>query len=196
MPAERVYLYMRQGSPGSAAARIGLDLKDLQWREAEVPVSGPEREAYLLMSPTGVLPCLEIGGSVVAGVVALLEYLDESYPRPPLMPRDPDLRAHVRQCMHAINDVFAAIEAARTNGETDNADCYPGFGDALGGIDRLLEREAGNYAAGRSMSLADPLVYVLADTATKAGIEIAPYVSIATIARHLGRMPGFGRAGT
>ncbi len=192
MPAERVYLYVRQGSPGCLIARVGLELKDLAWREADVPAGGPEREAYLLMSPTGILPCLEVEGTVVAGAAALLEYLDERHPRPPLMPRDPDLRAHVRQAMHAIGNLLAPLDdaASTARGLAE----FAGSETALARIDRLLEREAGNYAAGRSLSLADPFVHALAQTATKAGLDIAPFATIATVARHISLLTGFARA--
>jgi maleylpyruvate isomerase len=191
MPSQRVYLYLRQASPGCLAVRIGLELKDLQWREAEVPASGPEHDAYLLMSPTGVLPCLEIEGIVVAGTVATLEYLDESHPGPPLMPRDPYLRAHVRQTMYAIAEVLAPLDASGCDAGVEQ---IADFEEALVSIDRLIEREAGNYSAGRSMSLADPMVHALAECARVAGIDIAPFASISTVVKHLSRLPGFGRA--
>jgi glutathione S-transferase len=81
--------------------RIALREKSLACEEIEVdiPRSAQRSEAFLRLNPFGQLPVLEDGDLVISESIAILEYLDERYPTPPLLPRDPAQRAVIRQLM-------------------------------------------------------------------------------------------------
>src|SRR5947208_1135147 len=51
---------------------------------------------YLRVNPQGLVPTLEIDGQVLVQSLAILDYLDETWPEPPLLPADPAGRARVR----------------------------------------------------------------------------------------------------
>jgi len=92
----------------SAAAyrvRIALNLKGLPTQHLPHHLRKGEQCAptYLAMNPQGLVPTLEDdAGSVLTQSLAIIEWLDESYPHPPLLPADPLRRARVRAFALAI----------------------------------------------------------------------------------------------
>jgi maleylacetoacetate isomerase len=79
--------------------RIALNLKGLSYEETPIDLiaGGQRSDAYRAVNPQMVLPALVDGdGPVLFQSLAILEYLDETHPEPPLLPRDPRGRARVR----------------------------------------------------------------------------------------------------
>jgi maleylpyruvate isomerase len=52
--------------------------------------------AYLAINPQGLVPTLQEAGAIITQSLAIIEWLDETHPEPPLLPKDPLRRAHVR----------------------------------------------------------------------------------------------------
>ena len=92
----RLYTYFR--SSASFRVRIALNLKGLEADAAFVHLRRGEQNAaaYLAVNPQGLVPALEDGGRVLTQSLAIIEYLEETHPRPPLLPSDPAGRARVR----------------------------------------------------------------------------------------------------
>ena len=88
--------YFRSGA--SYRVRIALNLKGLAYESQYHHLRrGEHRSAeYRAINPQGLVPALDIGGTVLTQSLALCEYLDEIHPEPPLLPADPLLRAKVR----------------------------------------------------------------------------------------------------
>ena len=89
--------YFRSSS--SFRVRTALNLKGLDYEYAAYHLrKGEQRsERYLDLNPQGLVPALEISdGVVLSQSIAIIEYLDEVYPVPPLLPADPLARARVR----------------------------------------------------------------------------------------------------
>ena len=102
---ERVlYDYFR--SSASYRVRIALNLKSLPYdlHEVHLVKEGGQQHAadYLALNPQGRVPALVEGKDVLTQSLAILEYLEEQYPEPALLPKDPVLRAKVRAAAHAI----------------------------------------------------------------------------------------------
>ena len=78
--------------------RIALRLAGLDFRAVQVDLlSGENRsEAHLDRNPQGLVPALEIDGRIMTQSLAIVEYLDETRPDPPLLPPDAKGRARVR----------------------------------------------------------------------------------------------------
>ena len=79
--------------------RVALNLKGIAAREAIVDVDAGEHlgEAFLAINPAGAIPALtEAGHPPMTQSLAILEYLEERFPEPPILPRDPRDRARVR----------------------------------------------------------------------------------------------------
>ena len=82
-----------QNSAGERV-RIALYLKGLDF--IYVPVSSLPPGAYRELNPQGLLPALDVDGRIIAQSSAILDYLEEVYPVPSLLPADPVTRAEAR----------------------------------------------------------------------------------------------------
>jgi maleylacetoacetate isomerase len=94
----RMQLHTYWRSSAAYRARIALNLKGLAYEQvAHHLVHGEQRSAaYLALNPQGLVPALATAGAVLGQSLAIIEYLDETYPEPPLLPPDALARAQVR----------------------------------------------------------------------------------------------------
>ena len=107
-----LYTFFRSST--SFRLRIALNYKGLDYTPQFVSLPKLEHRepAYMALNPQGLLPALIEDGKLYAQSLAILEYLEERYPMPPLMPRDIDERAYVRMLsqivgcdIHPLNNV-------------------------------------------------------------------------------------------
>src|SRR5512134_3116385 len=98
----KLYNYFR--SSAAFRVRIALNLKGLVYDNAFVHLRKGEESAtdYLTLNPQGLVPTLEDGPHVLTQSLAIIEYLEETYPEPPLLPKLPVERARVRALALAI----------------------------------------------------------------------------------------------
>src|SRR5690349_8560840 len=92
-------------SSTSIRLRAALNLKGLDYDYVAHHLrKGQHRsEAYLALNPQGLVPALELGdGTVLTQSLAIIEYLDEVFPHPSLLPARPEDRARVRALAYAI----------------------------------------------------------------------------------------------
>jgi maleylpyruvate isomerase len=90
------YGYFR--SSAAYRCRIAFNLKGFKPETRFIHLAKGEQRApdFLAANPHGLLPALEVGGRLLTQSIAIIEWLDETHPDPPLLPRDPLARAHVR----------------------------------------------------------------------------------------------------
>ena len=91
-----ITLYNVPVSSYGAKVRIILQHKGLDWTEA-APPDGYGSAAYKRIVPAGTVPAIIHGGLTLADSEAIAEYLDESFPTPPMMPADVTARARARE---------------------------------------------------------------------------------------------------
>jgi maleylacetoacetate isomerase len=101
----KLYSYFR--SSAAYRARIALNLKGLPYDMESIHLTrGGGRQhspEYRAVNPQGRVPALRLDdGDVLIQSLAIIEYLDEIHPEPPLLPAGPVARAHVRAIAHAI----------------------------------------------------------------------------------------------
>jgi maleylpyruvate isomerase len=100
----KLYNYFR--SSASYRVRIALNLKGLSYDYIPIHLRRGGGEQYSLtyraLNPQSLLPTLEDSGRVLTQSLAIIEYLEEQHPNPPLLPRDPADRATVRSIAMAI----------------------------------------------------------------------------------------------
>jgi maleylacetoacetate isomerase/maleylpyruvate isomerase len=97
-------LYNYSRSSASYRVRIALALKGLAYDYKSVRLTNDEqfRESYVAVSASRLVPLLKDGDAVVTQSLAIIEYLDETYPTPPLLPPDALGRARVRSLAYDI----------------------------------------------------------------------------------------------
>jgi maleylacetoacetate isomerase len=97
-----LYGYWR--SSATYRTRIALNLKNVSYKTVGVHLLKDEhvQPAHLARHPSGRVPILEIDGHRIGQSMAMIDYLDETRPEPPLLPRDPATRARVRDLKDQI----------------------------------------------------------------------------------------------
>ena len=157
--------YWRSGA--AYRTRIGLNLKGLSYEQRGVDLrTGAQRsDAFVALNPQGMVPALEIDGAVLTQSPAILEWLDEAFPSPPLLPVNPVARAHVRAMaaligcdIHPLNNLRVG-KALRESFGADQAavDAWaarwilPGFA----ALERLVAIHGGGWCYGDAPGLAD-----------------------------------------
>jgi maleylacetoacetate isomerase len=102
----RVQLYSYWRSSAAYRVRIALGLKGMDWATAAVHLvrDGGEQHlpSYLRINPQGLVPSLVAADHVLTQSLAIVEYLDETCPEPPLLPADPLGRARVRSLAQVV----------------------------------------------------------------------------------------------
>ena len=92
----KLYSFFRSGT--SHRLRIALNLKGLttDYVAVDLRTEAHLQEAFKAIHPQGLVPALDTGEQVLIQSPAIIEWLEENYPTPALLPQDPDARVHVR----------------------------------------------------------------------------------------------------
>ncbi|RYY96197.1 MAG: maleylacetoacetate isomerase [Comamonadaceae bacterium] len=163
----KLHNYFR--SSASFRVRIALELKGLPYDYLPVHlVRGEHRsEAYAAVSPSGLVPTLELdGGERLGQSMAIIEYLDETHPQPPLLPADPLQRAKVRALaqliaceIHPLNNLRVLkylVRDLKVDEEAKNAWYRHWVREGLLSYEReLAQLPRGTYSWGDTPTLAD-----------------------------------------
>ena len=160
-----LYSYFR--SSASFRVRIALALKGLAYDYKPVHLVHAEQlaPAYDALSPTHLVPTLVDGEHVLGQSLAIIEYLDETPPQPPLLPADPIGRARVRSLaldiaceIHPLDNLRVLRYLVHDMGVTEDAKnaWYRHWVESgLAGVERKLAARPGRYCHGDAPTLAD-----------------------------------------
>jgi maleylacetoacetate isomerase len=197
-------------STAAYRVRIAANLKNIPLDHAYVHLmkDGGQhlQPGYRAINPTAGVPSLETEGDVITQSLAILEYLDELYPEPPLLPEAPLARAHAREiALHVVADlhplntprILKRLAAQFGAGEeAKNEWVRSGIGEGFAGIEALLRRlnSNGRTCLGDAVTLADVCLVPQVFNAHRFGVDLAPYPLIASIERHCLTLPAFAAA--
>jgi maleylacetoacetate isomerase len=159
-----LYGYWR--SSATYRTRIALNLKGVSYRTVGVHLLKDEhvQPAHLARHPSGRVPILEIDGARIGQSMAMIEYLDETRPDPPLLPRDPLARAHVRDLkdqivadIHPLNNT-STLARLRSQFGADDAAIAGWYEHWIVRGFKVLEQmlpSSGGFCVGDAVTLAD-----------------------------------------
>ena len=167
-------LYDADRCPYAARARITLAEKALPYETVAIDLS--DRPAWLYeKNPAGKVPVLEEDeGFVLPESQVIMEYLEERFPEPALLPDDPAERALARLRVERFDDLGRPYYAVRRGDDDSRAR----LAAALAALDAALEAQP--FLTGRSYGLAD-IAYVpwLLRGQASFGLDVEPYPAVA-----------------
>jgi maleylacetoacetate isomerase len=194
----------------SAAAfrvRIALNLKGVEADHVFHHLRQGEQSApnYLALNPQGLVPTLEIGDTTLTQSLAIIEYLDETVPSPPLLPKDPIGRARVRSLaqmvacdIHPIDNLRVLNYLRKPLGHSDaEVDAWYNHWAGLGlaAIEaRLADGKTGRFCHGDTPGLADICLIPQVANAGRFGLDLASFVRIRAIYAAAMDLPAFAKA--
>ena len=196
-----LYGYWR--SSATYRTRIALNLKGVSYRTVDVHLLKDEqtRPEHLARHPSGRVPVLEIDGHRIGQSMAMIDYLDETRPDPPLLPRDPCLRAHVRDLkdqivadIHPLNNtsVLARLRSHFGADDTAIASWYEHW--IVRGFEALEQMlpSTGDYCLGDAVTLADiVLVPQVANARRYPQIDLTQFPNVVRIDAAVKRLKAF-----
>jgi len=178
-------------SSAAYRVRIALNLKRITVKHIAVQLlSGEQRsEQYRGLNPAGLVPFWrEADGFTLAQSLAIIAYLDETYPDPPLLPAHPKQWALCREIaytlacdIHPMGNLRVLQKLAADFGAPpDNAAAWNRHWIASGfdAIEARLNSTAGRYAVGDTISLADICLVPQVYNARRYELDLAPYPQI------------------
>lgn len=192
-------------SSASYRVRIALKLKGLEYRYHPVNLLKAEQrgEDYRTLNPQGLVPALiNDDGKVLTQSLAIMEWLDETYPQAPLLPSSPLERARIRALAYNVACDIQPIQNLRVlqyiQSELSATDeqklawirhwIHGGF-EAL--ETQLAAAFEGPFAAGAAPGLFECCLIPQIYNAQRFGVDIAQYPTIEHIADACAAMPAF-----
>ena len=203
----KLYNFFRSGT--SHRLRIALNLKGLAYQYGAVDLRSEQHLApdFKAVNPQGLVPALVLDdGRVLTQSPAILEWLEERYPEPALLPSNAEDRARVRALaavvgcdIHPVNN-RRILEALRHDFGADEAAvnrwCGTWIGAGFDAIEQLLAADArrGAFCFGQTPTLADVYLVPQVESARRFKIDLGRWPLISAVDAACGRLEAFARA--
>ena len=204
----KLYSYFR--SSAAYRVRIALNLKGIvpEWKFVHLLKDGGQQHApgYRAVNPQELIPTLIHDGHTIGQSLAIIEYLDEVKPEPPVLPRDAAGRARVRQLadmvacdIHPVNNLRVLLHLRDDFGASEEKRAaWQRHWISLGfaAIETLLagSRQTGRYGHGDTPTLADICLIPQLANARRVNLDLSPYPTILRIEQTALAHPAFAAA--
>lgn len=201
----KLYSYYR--SSAAFRVRIALNLKGIQYETVSVNLleSAQKSVDYLARNPQGLVPALELAdGSIIAQSVAILEWLEETCPEPPLLPHDPAQRARVRSMVNSVAcDVHPLCNLSVTNYlrdyyEAKDSEIFQWYTTwmhrGFSAIEQTLQANDSPYSFGDAPCMADLFLVPQLYNARRFSIELEPFPHLVRVVDNCNALPAFADA--
>jgi len=204
--AMKLYNFFRSGT--SHRLRIALNLKGLEYEYVPIDLRSEQHlgAEYLALNPQGLVPALIDSGRVLIQSPAIIEWLEERYPAPPLLPGDPEARARVRALaaivgcdVHPVNN-RRILETLRRDFGADEAAvqrwCATWIATGFDAIEALLaaDTQRGEFCFGVTPTLADVYLVPQVESARRFKLDIGRWPRVLAIDEACSRIEAFREA--
>ncbi|MCK9543863.1 MAG: maleylacetoacetate isomerase [Novosphingobium sp.] len=193
-------------SSAAYRVRIALALKGLDYEYAVVDLrrGGQSAPGYRALNPQGLVPLLVEDGRAISQSLAIIEYLEEVHPEPPLLPRDPAARARVRALaevvacdIHPINNLrvlrYLKQELGREQGAID-AWARHWIAAGFAALEDAAAGSGAPYLTGDAITLADVCLVPQVTNARRVETDLSPFPRLVEIDARLREHPAFAAA--
>ena len=203
----KLYSFFRSGT--SHRLRIALNLKGLtpEYIPVDLRVDAQAEAPFKAVNPQGLVPAMTLDdGQTLIQSPAIIEWLEERYPEPALLPRDPEARAHVRAMaaivgcdVHPINNrriLQYLRKSFGANEDAVNAWCGTWIGAGFDAIEALLaqDKARGAFCFGNTPSMADVYLIPQVESARRFKVDLARWPLISAVDHACGELPAFAQA--
>lgn len=179
--------YWRSGA--AWRVRMALSLKGLhpQVVAHDLRTGAQRAPAYTALNPQGLVPALETPTGIITQSLAILEWLEETHPEPPLLPQDPMARAQVRSMCALIACDIHPLQNLRVQQWLKANDRQPDawnqrwIGDGLHALEILVQQYGQGFSHGPQPTMADCLLLPQLYSARRFNVDVSAYLALLTV---------------
>ena len=202
----QLHNFFRSGT--SHRLRIALNLKGLTYDYVAVDLRKNEHQGapFKNLNPQGLVPALVDGDLVLTQSVAIIEWLEERYPTPALLPADTEDRAHVRALaaivgcdIHPVNNK-RILDTLRASFGADDAAinrwCGTWISDGFDAYEALIAADPtrGRFSYGDAPGMADVYLIPQVESARRFNVDMNRWPLISAIDKACGELEAFQKA--
>jgi maleylpyruvate isomerase len=173
-------------SSAAYRVRIALNLKGLNAEHLPHHLrKGEQRDpAYLAINPQGLVPTLQDGGVTITQSLAIIEWLEETLPEPPLLPKDPLRRAKIRAFAmalacdtHPLQNLKVLTRLRELGLPEEQVTGWAAWAnrEGLAACETLIADEAGPFCFGAAPTLADLCLVPQLANARRFGVDLGAF---------------------
>ena len=201
-----LYGYFRSST--SYRTRIAMNLKGLDYDYIAINLAQDEqlKNEFLSLNPQGLVPVLQADDLLLFQTPAILEWLEEVYPKNPLLPKDAAGRMQVRALsamigcdIHPLNN-RRVLQYLRNELSVDEAEvikwCNRWISEGFAALEKRLiaDKTRGKFCYGDSPSFADCYLIPQVSSARRFEVDLNPYPNIVQIDAHCRTLKAFADA--
>jgi maleylpyruvate isomerase len=202
----KLYTFFRSGT--SHRLRIALNLKGIPYEHEAVDLrrEGHLTPQYKAVNPQQLVPALDVGGRILTQTPAIIEWLEERHPSPPLLPKDPDQRARVRTLaaivgcdVHPVNNRRILETLRKDFGADEDAIsrwCGRWITEGFDALEALISEDVarGRFCTGDAPTLADVYLVPQVESARRFRLDMSRWPTLMSIDQACGELDAFHRA--
>ncbi|HKH00069.1 MAG TPA: maleylacetoacetate isomerase [Bradyrhizobium sp.] len=192
-------------SSAAYRVRIALNLKGLSAEHLPHHLrKGEQRDpSYLAINPQGLVPTLQDHGAIITQSLAIIEWLEETHPEPPLLPKDPLRRAQVRAFAmalacdtHPVQNLKVLARLRQLGLAEEQVTEWAAWAnrEGLAACETLIANESGPFCFGETPSMADLCLVPQLANARRFGVDLTAFPHLLKAETAAKNMKAFGDA--